>query len=252
MLNRLLNAILRRLKYDTLPLASIGKSYENRAVYLTFDDGYPSWSSNVFHILSEQGIPATFFVSSGFITGEAQMWWTQINPAHNSRIGILREIKFRKIRNQIATAGSVHHLKSLVENYGLSESNPQELLSISQMLEIDKNSLFDFALHSKHHLNLRNSSWMDLEDEIQSNIDDLKQMGIKFERHLAFPYGQLPKNDFIQELKVRHSIKFFFSTKPRAIKRQSIGAVIPRVTISGRMHTIKGHFVLLCILSRMN
>ena len=111
--------LLRKLEYQTLPLASIDKSTGNRAVYLTFDDGYPSWVNNVLPILNEREIPATFFVSSGLITGEAYMWWSEIDTLSTAKIGIFKELEYRKVRNKIASAGSVPQLKSLLETYGL-------------------------------------------------------------------------------------------------------------------------------------
>jgi peptidoglycan/xylan/chitin deacetylase (PgdA/CDA1 family) len=38
-----------------------------RAVALTFDDGYASWDEIVWPVLDELGLPATFFVCSGFV-----------------------------------------------------------------------------------------------------------------------------------------------------------------------------------------
>lgn len=42
-------------------------SYEKINVVITFDDGYKSWATDAVPILKEMGMPATFFVSSGFI-----------------------------------------------------------------------------------------------------------------------------------------------------------------------------------------
>jgi peptidoglycan/xylan/chitin deacetylase (PgdA/CDA1 family) len=36
-------------------------------VVITFDDGYKSWITNVIPVLKHLGLPATFFISSGFI-----------------------------------------------------------------------------------------------------------------------------------------------------------------------------------------
>jgi peptidoglycan/xylan/chitin deacetylase (PgdA/CDA1 family) len=42
-------------------------SAEKINVVITFDDGYKSWVTNVLPALKELELPATFFVSSGFV-----------------------------------------------------------------------------------------------------------------------------------------------------------------------------------------
>ena len=42
-------------------------SSEKTNVVITFDDGYKSWATHAIPILKQLGLPATFFISSGFI-----------------------------------------------------------------------------------------------------------------------------------------------------------------------------------------
>jgi peptidoglycan/xylan/chitin deacetylase (PgdA/CDA1 family) len=42
-------------------------SWEKINIAITFDDGYRGWIDNVFPVLRELGVTATFFVSSGFV-----------------------------------------------------------------------------------------------------------------------------------------------------------------------------------------
>ena len=42
-------------------------SSEKINVVITFDDGYKSWISHALPVLKEHGLPATFFVTSGFV-----------------------------------------------------------------------------------------------------------------------------------------------------------------------------------------
>ncbi len=51
-----------------------------RAVALTFDDGYHEWVDNVAPVLLRRKLPATFFVTSGQLSGEA-LWHERIIAA---------------------------------------------------------------------------------------------------------------------------------------------------------------------------
>ncbi|HEU5038710.1 MAG TPA: polysaccharide deacetylase family protein [Nocardioides sp.] len=63
-----------RLQAGTLP---------DRAVCLTFDDGYASVVETAWPILRERGLPATLFVVSGYLSGEGRFAWDRPEPVHD-------------------------------------------------------------------------------------------------------------------------------------------------------------------------
>ena len=70
-------ALLRR-HFNPIPLAAGVAGLEAahlppRAVAITFDDGYADNESVAFPILKKHGIPATFFIATGFLDG-GRMW----------------------------------------------------------------------------------------------------------------------------------------------------------------------------------
>ncbi len=50
----------------------------DRAVVVTFDDGYADNLTNAAPVLDAHGIPATVFVSSGFLGGHREFWWDEL------------------------------------------------------------------------------------------------------------------------------------------------------------------------------
>jgi peptidoglycan/xylan/chitin deacetylase (PgdA/CDA1 family) len=74
---------LRFLKkeFDVIPpdelerAVSIGRG---RYVLLTFDDGYRDNFDEAFPILKRHGLPATFFVTTGFLDHQQIPWWDEI------------------------------------------------------------------------------------------------------------------------------------------------------------------------------
>lgn len=53
-------------------------SIPRRAVAVTFDDGYADNYLNALPILEEYQIPATIFISSGYINGDREYWWDDL------------------------------------------------------------------------------------------------------------------------------------------------------------------------------
>jgi peptidoglycan/xylan/chitin deacetylase (PgdA/CDA1 family) len=57
-----------------------------RYALITFDDGYRDNYLTAFPILKAEGVPATFFVTTGFLDGPAVPWWDEIAwMVHTSR-----------------------------------------------------------------------------------------------------------------------------------------------------------------------
>ena len=52
-----------------------------RAVAITFDDGYKNNRTQAAVVLHSMGLPATFFVTTGFIDGAFQPWWYVLRSA---------------------------------------------------------------------------------------------------------------------------------------------------------------------------
>jgi peptidoglycan/xylan/chitin deacetylase (PgdA/CDA1 family) len=62
-----------------------------RYVLLTFDDGYRDNFDEALPILRRHGIPATFFVTTGFLDSRVISWWDEIAwMVHSSRRSALR------------------------------------------------------------------------------------------------------------------------------------------------------------------
>jgi hypothetical protein len=51
---------------------------EDRSVAITFDDGYADNLHNARPLLERYGMPATFFLTSGYIGREREFWWDEL------------------------------------------------------------------------------------------------------------------------------------------------------------------------------
>jgi len=81
--------------YDVLRVADLDQalSRRGRCVMLTFDDGYRDNYELAFPVLKQLQVPATFFITSGFIDGTPVAWWDEIAwmVRHSPENGPLRK-----------------------------------------------------------------------------------------------------------------------------------------------------------------
>jgi len=86
---RLFRELCRHLaeNYNVLPLHEIvsalehGRALPDRAVAVTFDDGYESNYRLAFPLLREFGVPATLFLCTGFLDGTVRPWFHRVELA---------------------------------------------------------------------------------------------------------------------------------------------------------------------------
>lgn len=66
---------------DALAALESGRPLPPRAVALTFDDGYRDNLEVAVPALRQHGLPATFFLVPGFLSGEIDAWWEELASA---------------------------------------------------------------------------------------------------------------------------------------------------------------------------
>lgn len=77
-------------KYQVMPLSEMvriikqGEKLPARAVAITFDDGYASNYELGYPVLRELGLPATIFVSTGFLDGTHALWFQEVDLAYQA------------------------------------------------------------------------------------------------------------------------------------------------------------------------
>lgn len=58
-----------------------GQGWPERGLAITFDDGYRNNLEVAAPILQRLGLPATFFVTAGFVDGRARAWWYDLRES---------------------------------------------------------------------------------------------------------------------------------------------------------------------------
>lgn len=73
-------------QYHVLPLADMVAAFQcgmlpRRAVSITFDDGYADNHHVARPLLEKYGLPATFFIATGYIGQRREFWWDELERA---------------------------------------------------------------------------------------------------------------------------------------------------------------------------
>src|SRR4051812_43807079 len=60
---------------DVVALAALDEPSQQQRVAITFDDGYADNATTAAPMLTNAGLPATFFVPSRIIDDDTEHWW---------------------------------------------------------------------------------------------------------------------------------------------------------------------------------
>jgi peptidoglycan/xylan/chitin deacetylase (PgdA/CDA1 family) len=190
-----------------------------RAVAVTFDDGYKSNYELALPILREVGIPATIFVTSGFVSGDdsppAPMWPDLVTmmclsiPEDDldlTRFDIGRFVLTNPNNRRTSRNRLVEYLKTIPnrrkneivdwmrDTYGgriaydrfshLRPLNPEELRRLAD------DDLITIGAHTRSHPILSRLDANDLAEEIIGGKIDLERMIDREVFHFAYPNGR--------------------------------------------------------------
>ena len=64
-------------RFTVVPLRTVTRSFE-RAIAITFDDGYADNAAEARRILAAAGLPATFFITVGRLGLRREVWWDRL------------------------------------------------------------------------------------------------------------------------------------------------------------------------------
>jgi peptidoglycan/xylan/chitin deacetylase (PgdA/CDA1 family) len=203
--------------YDPISLADLSRALDNevmlpaRPAIVTFDDGYEDNYTHAFPILRELGLPATIFVSTGYIGGTETFWFDRVcqiilaNPGATIEIGretctvpqdrsarrqlvqrVLRSLKRYPNTERLAILARLE--SRLGAATGPSHTAYSRPMNWDQIREMAAEGI-EFASHTVTHPVLATCTDAELEFELRDSWQTLKsELGIA-PTSISYPVG---------------------------------------------------------------
>jgi peptidoglycan/xylan/chitin deacetylase (PgdA/CDA1 family) len=160
-----------------------GRSLPDHAVAITFDDGYLNNLEFAVPLLLKYGMPATFFLTTGFIDGTHAPWWYRLRACVSDTAAIpARELQMKEMpavdREQRLTALGA---PAAVDFY--------PMMSWTHVNALHKSG-FEIGAHTVSHVSLGREEEPVVVSEIAGSIQRIAEMtGVK-PALFAYPYGR--------------------------------------------------------------
>ena len=191
-----------------------GEPFPPRAFAVTFDDGFENNYSIAAPILSDYGVPASFFVTSGFIEHNSMSWIDRIEyfmeqtprgalclpwaekaqrfDDRETKIALLEQVRFHAKRDPTIDLEAL--VSDIFSQGGLDEieCNDDPLdrkMSWDQVGELARHDLFAVGGHGHTHRIMSFLDDDDLETEISICLRLLEQKAGISTQHYSYPEG---------------------------------------------------------------
>jgi peptidoglycan/xylan/chitin deacetylase (PgdA/CDA1 family) len=199
---------------DVIELSEAKKPFPPRSFAITFDDGFANNHDIAAPILRDYNVPATFYVTTGFIENNLMSWIDQIEycfeltqsgnvqfPWNDSprvlrsvidKMSLLDEIRYQVKRDVDVNVDSL--VSEIFSQCGVAETKSSndpldQKMTWSQVASLDSDGLFSIGGHTHTHRVMSFLDETELEEEISLSLSLLRDNAGVGSRHYSYPEG---------------------------------------------------------------
>jgi peptidoglycan/xylan/chitin deacetylase (PgdA/CDA1 family) len=188
---------------------------------ITFDDGYQNNYTVAFPILRELRLPATVFITTGFINTDDTLWHLRLNFSLantnrpvlcwngkrldlNDRISRAKaNVIIEKSLRDLLSAELMSRLSEIIKSLGEDPKRsidldcPFRMLTGRAVREMSQSGLVEFGAHTHTHPILSRLSFEESKNEIALSVRGVEELTGRACRFFAYPFGG--RHDYSQE-----------------------------------------------------
>lgn len=215
-----------------------------KAVAVTFDDGYRSTKEKALPVLEKFGVPATVYVPSkvleidsmynfrlvDFLEDNSEISFEFDGEDFSFDLGSVQEEKKAYVEvKEILRNLEVSERQRFLDRIGAGESGSGKLMDEEELKELDKNELISIGAHSTDHRRLTDLDSEGTRESILESKRRLEEVLGHEVSSFSFPFGA--KNNELVEMVEEAGYENAVVTEEREISERDWGKVyrIPRV-----------------------
>lgn len=157
-----------------------GRAPPRGAVAITFDDGYRNNLTHAVPLLRKYNLPATFFITTGFIDGTHQPWWFRLRAAGGVDV-VTREAQFKRLASA--------ERERAMQSEGIPPALPYPMLDWDGLRQILAAG-HDVGAHTVSHVSLAHESAETVAGEVHDSVARIAEMTGQAPVLYAYPYGE--------------------------------------------------------------
>jgi peptidoglycan/xylan/chitin deacetylase (PgdA/CDA1 family) len=187
---------LVRSEFTPIPLDDLVRAaacgcIPERAVAVTLDDGYVDALTTASPILTELGIPATFFVNTERLDEEHERWWDILERVLNSDSSTLEELNRMGWPLDAAGRGRLVADALASRRLDVAVRPTHRVLTGDEIRTLDQRVGHRIGAHTTHHLALTAHPLDIKRNEVFENRDTLQRLLGRPVSLFAYPYGDV-------------------------------------------------------------
>jgi peptidoglycan/xylan/chitin deacetylase (PgdA/CDA1 family) len=198
----------------------------DRAVWITFDDGWKENIDNIIPVMVEHNIPVTFFISTDPVENGGVFWWSYVTKYGKKYLKTGNTIK--KMR-QIRESQRGELIKQLADRF--STRMIREAMTIDDVKQIARLPQVVLGCHTVHHVMMPQCTDEELDYEIRSSKEKLESWIGRQVNYFAYPEGNYDLR--VKEAVKKHGFDLAVTTDNRCISDKDDLLSLPRFWVRG-------------------